>query len=139
VLDTVTFDSTSTNPTNFGNNRTRTVSWILNDGGGSNNLSTPAVTTISFQNSVPFDLNGDAISDLVFQNNGQPGIWLWNGTAPTAEVGLTNPGASWHIVTSRDVNGDGKADLIWQNNDGTPGIWLMSGTTPIAEAGLTNP
>jgi hypothetical protein len=89
--------------------------------------------------SIPFDLNDDNISDLVFQNNGQPGIWLWNGSAPTAEVGLTNPGASWHIITSRDVNGDGKADLIWQNNDGTPGIWLMNGTTPVAEMGLTNP
>ena len=89
--------------------------------------------------SIPYDLNGDTISDLVFQNNGQPGIWLWNGTAPTAEVGLPNPGASWHIVASRDVNGDGNADLIWQNSDGTPGIWLMNGTTPTAEVGLSNP
>lgn len=84
---------------------------------------------------VPYDLNGDRISDLIFQNNGEPGVWLWNGTAPTAEVGLPNPGASWHIVTTRDVNGD----LIWQNNDGTPGIWLMNGTTPVAETGFANP
>ena len=89
--------------------------------------------------SIPYDLNGDTISDLVFQNNGQPGIWLWNGTAPTAEVGLPNPGASWHIVASRDVNGDGNADLIWQNSNGQPGIWLMNGTTPTAEVGLSNP
>src|SRR5262249_15180439 len=52
---------------------------------------------------------------------------------------LANPGASWHVITSRDVDGDGKADLIWQNSDGTPGIWLMNGTTPIAETGLANP
>jgi hypothetical protein len=101
--------------------------------------SATATSTVTVANTVPFDLNGDTTSDLVFQNNGQPGIWLWNGTDPTAEVGLTNPGASWHIVTSRDVNGDGKADLIWQNNDGTPGIWLMNGTAPISEAGLPNP
>ncbi|MBV8753491.1 MAG: VCBS repeat-containing protein, partial [Hyphomicrobiales bacterium] len=87
----------------------------------------------------PYDLNGDSVSDFVFQNNGTPGIWLWNGSAPTAEVALTNPGASWHIVASRDVSGDGNADLIWQNSDGTPGVWLMNGTTPIAEVGLTNP
>jgi FG-GAP-like repeat len=88
---------------------------------------------------VPFDLNGDANSDLVFQDNGQPGIWLMNAAMPIAEAGLGNPGASWRIITSRDLNGDGNADLIWQNSDGTPGIWLMNGTTPIAEAGLTNP
>ena len=146
VLDSVTFNSTSSNPTNFGNNRTRTVSWTLNDGSGSNNLSTPATTTISFQSTPPYDFNGDVISDLVFQNEafnagpntGTPQIWLWNGTAVTSQATFPNPGATWHIITSRDVNGDGKADLIWQNSDGTPGIWLMNGLTPIAEAGLAN-
>jgi FG-GAP-like repeat len=139
VLDSVTFNSTSANPTNGGANKTRTLTWTANDGNGVNNLSTPATTTISFQQSVPFDLNGDANSDLVFQSNGQPGIWLMNGATPIAEAGLSNPGASWHIITSRDLNGDGNSDLIWQNNDGTPGVWLMNGTTPIAEAGFTNP
>ena len=139
VLDSVTFASTNPHPSNGGLDPTRTVTWTANDGSGSNNLSPPAVTTISFASAVPFDLNGDTNSDLVFQNNGTPGIWLMNGPTPIAEVGLSNPGASWHVVTSRDVNGDGKADLIWQNSDGTPGIWLMNGTTPIAEAGLANP
>src|SRR5262249_3640668 len=120
VLESMTFTSISSNPTNFGADRTRTVIWTVNDGSGSNNLSAPVVTTISFPQSVPFDLNGDSISDLVFQNNGTPGIWLWNGSAPTAEIGLPNPGASWRIVASRDVNGDGMADLIWQNNNGAP-------------------
>jgi predicted outer membrane repeat protein len=91
------------------------------------------------QPSLPFDLNGDANSDLVFQNNGAPGIWLMNGANPIAEVGFANPGASWHVITSRDVDGDRNSDLIWQNSDGTPGIWLMNGTTPIAQVGLTNP
>src|SRR5262249_38834019 len=50
-----------------------------------------------------------------------------------------NVGAGWHIVGSNDVNGDRKADLIWQNTDGTPGVWLMNGTTPFAQVGLTNP
>src|SRR5262249_33271159 len=95
-----------------------------------------SITTIG---PTPFDLNGDSNSDLVFQNNGQAGVWLMNGTTPIAEAGLGNPGASWRIVTSRDVNGDGKADLIWQNSDGTPGIWLMNGTAPLAEAGFASP
>jgi len=147
VLDSVTFNSTNSNPTNSGVDRTRTVTWTLNDGSGSNNLSSPATTTISFQSVPPFDFNGDFNSDLVFQfeafnagsATGTPGIWLMNGATPISQVGLPNPGASWHVITSRDVNGDGKADLIWQNNDGTPGIWLMNGTTPTAEVGLANP
>src|SRR5262249_47825750 len=147
VLDSVTFNSTTANVTNSGADRTRTVTWTLNDGGGSNNLSAPAFTTISFQNGVHFDFNGDSVSDLAFQQEafnaggtkGTPQIWLWNGSAVTSMTTLTNPGPTWHIVASADVNGDSKADLIWQADDGTPGIWLMNGPTPIAEAGLTNP
>jgi hypothetical protein len=140
VLDSVTFSSPGSNPDNFGLDPTRTVTWSATDVNGVTGIAFPRTTiTITATPSVPFDLNGDANSDLVFQNNGQPGIWLMNGATPIAEIGLANPGASWHIITSRDLNGDGNADLIWQNSDGTPGVWLMNGTTPIAEAGLTNP
>src|SRR6185436_5426332 len=47
VLDSVAFSSTSHNPTNFGSNTTRTVTWLVNDGSGSFNLSTTATTTVS--------------------------------------------------------------------------------------------
>src|SRR5262249_28258671 len=44
VLDSVTFNSTSLNPTNYGSAPTRTVTWTLNDGSGSFNLSTVVTT-----------------------------------------------------------------------------------------------
>jgi hypothetical protein len=40
-----------------------------------------------------------------------------------------NVGPSWHALGANDYNGDGKADILWQNNDGTPAIWLMDGFT----------
>src|SRR5262249_60804749 len=46
VLDSVVFAATNDNPTNFGSNTTRTVTWLLNDGSGSFNLSTTQTTTI---------------------------------------------------------------------------------------------
>ena len=27
-----------------------------------------------------------------------------------------------------DFDGNGKADILWQNTDGTPAVWLMDGT-----------
>src|SRR5262249_56563788 len=47
VLDSLTFNATSLNPTNYGSNTTRIVTWVANDGSGSNNLSTTATTTVS--------------------------------------------------------------------------------------------
>ena len=48
VLDsTVEFGDTGLNPTDYGSDPTRTVTWVLNNGGSSNNLSTPVTTTVS--------------------------------------------------------------------------------------------
>src|ERR1051326_5090531 len=46
VLDSVTFSS-GINPSNGNLNRTRTVTWVVNDGSGSNNLTHTATTPIA--------------------------------------------------------------------------------------------
>jgi hypothetical protein len=64
-----------------------------------------------------------------------------NESAPgEVAAGRGKPGPSWHIVGSGDYNGDGKSDILWQNDNGQASIWLMNGTTPTFE-GLagTNP
>ena len=39
-----------------------------------------------------------------------------------------------------DANGDGKADIFWQNDNGTPAVWLMDGTNVLLTGGaLPNP
>src|SRR6202011_5360950 len=84
VLDSVTFSSGS-NPSNGNLNRTRTVSWAVNDGSGSNNLST-ATTTISIGGQARNDFDGDNKSDLLLQNqpfagNSNVMVELLNGTS----------------------------------------------------------
>ena len=41
------------------------------------------------------------------------------------------PGPSWHAIGTGDFNGDGHADMRWQNVDGQTAIWEMNGTSQI--------
>jgi hypothetical protein len=62
-----------------------------------------------------------------------------SGTTPTLAAALPNPGSAWHIIGAEDVNGDNRADIVFQNSDGTPAIWEMNGTIPIVQVALSNP
>ena len=39
----------------------------------------------------------------------------------------------------RHFNGNGNADILWQNTNGTPAIWMMNGTSIVDAAVLPNP
>jgi lipopolysaccharide export system protein LptA len=154
VLDSVTFSSGS-NPGNVDQNPTRTLTWVVNDGAASNNLSTVATTTITISPTVRNDFNADQTSDIVFQDvpagasggrgrvvdplAGTPQVYLVNGTTIASQAMLSNPGTQWHIAGSGDFNHDGKADILWQSSDGTPMIWTMNGTSVATTTTLADP
>jgi serralysin len=52
-----------------------------------------------------------------------------------ANVGF-NPGPTWHALKAEDFNGDGKSDILWQNDDGTAAVWLMNGASLVSGANV---
>ena len=57
-----------------------------------------------------------------------------SGTNPILQTDIGNPGTVWHVKAAGDFNGDGKADVVWQNDNGQAAVWLMDGGVPIARA-----
>ena len=51
---------------------------------------------------------------------------------------MPNPGPSWHVKDAADFNGDGKADILWQNDSGQAAIWTMDGMN-LTGAGTVGP
>ncbi|UXY20533.1 choice-of-anchor D domain-containing protein [Streptomyces cynarae] len=77
------------------------------------------------------DLTGDGKADLVARDrNG--GLWLYQGTGnPNVPFGPRKQiGYGWNIYNSvvgtADLSGDGKADLVARDNNGS--LWLYRGT-----------
>jgi hypothetical protein len=81
------------------------------------------------------DFNGDRTPDLLFQNDTtrQVAVWYLGGPPADAPIGwnwLASTGVTgWRLVSAADFNGDGKPDLVWQNDSTRQAVvWYMSGS-----------
>ncbi len=94
-----------------------------------------SVTEIALQPSIPSqsDFNGDGKPDLLWQHqgDGRLSVWLMNGLTQLSALAPDPPevtDTAWKIVGTGDVDGDGNADVFWQNTTtGDLSLWTMNG------------
>ncbi len=98
-------------------------------------------TGLTYLGSADLDADGDA--DLLWRNttNVVSG-WLMNGLTIQTQADVTGAGpvfSDWAPSGMADMNGDGKADLLWRNTTtGQLNGWLMDGLTKLSGATITS-
>jgi FG-GAP-like repeat/FG-GAP repeat len=74
------------------------------------------------------DFNGDGVDDLLWRNaDGTISNWLGSTTGAFTindAKALIHVPNDWHIVTTADFDGDGRADILWRNDNGMISNWL---------------
>ena len=90
------------------------------------------------------DLNGDNKEDIIWQHStsGALASWLMNGLR-ILDGQMLNPSRlddpAWQIAGTGDLNGDRKADIIFQHRtNGTLAVWYMNGAN-LVDGRLLNP
>ncbi|HRA23521.1 MAG TPA: FG-GAP-like repeat-containing protein [Usitatibacteraceae bacterium] len=90
------------------------------------------------------DVNADLRADVFWREPGPAtGVswWTLNGTTVLGANYYDVP-AEWQIADVGDLNGDGKADLVWRRStDGATFLWLLDGFVPsgYADLGVLDP
>lgn len=100
-------------------------------------LSIPRMPTAGWQVRAVGDADGDRRADILWHKSdtGELALWTLNGATVTSTARLSIPSmtnTAWQMVGAEDVNGDGKADILWQNTDGSVATWYLDGRTVLS-------
>jgi len=92
------------------------------------------VSDTSWKIAAAADFDGDGKADILWRNSGSGENYLYpmDGRSIKSSEGYVRTVAdpNWKIVTAGDLDGDGKADIVWRNAaSGQNYLYPMDGTT----------
>lgn len=83
------------------------------------------------------DANGDQSSDVFFQGDGYNELGRWLLHRGEISHVIEEPSvANDNVAAIGDLDGDGKADVVWQRTDGTVTVWLSRGENAYQKTSL---
>jgi len=111
------------------------ATWYLNGWNvvGTQSLGIPKVSDTNWRVVGAGDLDGDGHVDLVWRHKTEGWVAVWylaaNQVLRTSFLSIDKVAdLDWEIKAVADIDGDGKADLIWQHRtQGLLAAWLMDG------------
>ena len=123
----------------------RSALWIMQGGaqnGPASALLLPAGS--GWTATLAADFDGDGKADIVWTHaDGRVALWGMNGASQIAANSgylLSSGGTGWRAILAPDLDGNGKADLVWERSDAggtySTAVWLMSGWTQVGGAML---
>ncbi len=85
------------------------------------------------------DDSGDGKSDLIWREDDgtvalttTPNLSALTSVNQAVGTNWISVGLDWHLQAEADVSGDGRADLIWRNDNGSVAVWTLNGTQPLS-------
>jgi len=106
---------------------------------------TPSSVDPSWEIASVRDINLDGSPDILwtYPPTGETSVWYMNGTTRIGQAWINASPLSdpnWKVRGTGDFNGDGRADLLWQNDlTGEPAVWFLNGPTQVSAALLASP
>ncbi len=86
------------------------------------------------------DFNGDGVTDLLWRNSTDGRVFYQpfntSGLPVGGTVFYTEPNAAWKIIHTPDLDGDGKADILWYNTSTGQVFAMLMNAAAIQSQGI---